>query len=207
MFYHWSCDLAEELPQTSRGNVYIMIMIKHLSNWVELVVLLDKSSYSTSHAFLQNVLSRFGACVECFTDQGLEFRGKFHDLFDHALIDHHWTSKDHPQADGLVKKMVRTCKKGLRKICLTRNKKDWDMALLYITMGYMMSKHTSWFHLSPYFLLFERHPIPPSSIVAQMDQVVNFDSPATWARVITERAALFRRAMPMAMENLSITQH
>jgi len=23
MFYHWSCDLTGELPQTSKGNVYI----------------------------------------------------------------------------------------------------------------------------------------------------------------------------------------
>jgi hypothetical protein len=52
MFYRWSCDLAGELPQTSRGNVYIMIMIKHFSKWVELVALLDKSSHSTSQAFL-----------------------------------------------------------------------------------------------------------------------------------------------------------
>jgi hypothetical protein len=48
MFYHWSCDLAEELPQTSKGNVYIMIMIEHFSKWVELVMLPDKSSHSTS---------------------------------------------------------------------------------------------------------------------------------------------------------------
>ncbi len=53
MFYRWSYDLAGELPQTSRGNVYIMIMITHFSKWVELVALLDKSSHSTSHAFLQ----------------------------------------------------------------------------------------------------------------------------------------------------------
>jgi hypothetical protein len=32
--------------------------------------------------------------------------------------------------------MVQTCKKGLWKICLTKNKEDWDLALLYITMGY-----------------------------------------------------------------------
>jgi len=100
--------------------------------------------------------------------------------------------------------MVQTCKKGLRKICLTKNKEDWDLALPYITMGYRMSKHASLFHFSLYFLLFRRHPIPPSSIVAQMDQVVDLDSPATWARVIAERAALFRRVMPMTMENLSI---
>ncbi len=124
MFYHWSCDLAGELPQTSRGNVYIMTMIEHFSKWVELVVLPDKSSRSTSQIFLQQVLNRFGACAECLTDQGSEFKGEFQDLLDHALIDHRWTSRDHPQADGLVERMVETCKKGLRKICLTKNKED-----------------------------------------------------------------------------------
>jgi hypothetical protein len=74
-------------------------------------------------------------------------------------------------------------------------------------MGYMMSEHTSLSHFAPYNLLFGRHPIPPSSIVVQMDQVVDLESPATWAKVIVERALLFRRVMPMAMENLSIAHH
>jgi hypothetical protein len=81
------------------------------------------------------------------------------------------------------------------------------LALLYITMGYMMSTHVFLSHFALYFLLFGRHPIPPSSIAAQMDQVVDLDSPTTWARVIVERVVLFRRVMPMAMENLSIAQH
>jgi hypothetical protein len=100
--------------------------------------------------------------------------------------------------------MVQTCKKGLQKICLTRNKEDWDLALPYIAMGYRMSKHASLSHFFPYFLLFGRHPVPPFSIAAQMDQVVDLNSPATWARVIAERDALFRRVIPMAMENLCI---
>ncbi len=70
-----------------------------------------------------------------------------------------------------------------------------------------MSKHASLSHFFPYFLLFGRHPIPPSSIATQMDQVVDLDSPAAWARVIAERAVLFRKVMRMAMENLSIAQH
>jgi hypothetical protein len=36
---------------------------------------------------------------------------------------------------------------------------------------------------------------------------VDLDSPATWAKVIAEKVVLFRGVMPMAMENLSITQH
>jgi len=81
------------------------------------------------------------------------------------------------------------------------------MALPYITMGYRTSKHTSLSHFSPYFLLFGKHPIPPSSIVAQINQVVDLDSPTTWVRVIIKKVVLFKRVMPMAMENLSIAQH
>jgi len=80
------------------------------------------------------------------------------------------------------------------------------LVIPYIAMGYMMSKHASLSDFSLYFLLFGRHPIPPSSIAIQMDQVVDLDSPTTWARVIAKRAILFRRAMPMAMENFSIAQ-
>jgi hypothetical protein len=40
-----------------------------------------------------------------------------------------------------------------------------------------------------------------------MDQVVDLDFLATWARVVAKRAILFKRVMTMAMENLSIAQH
>jgi transposase InsO family protein len=161
MFYCWSCDLVGELLLNSKGNVYIMVMIDHFSKWVELVALPDKSSHNISQTFLQQVLSRFGASVKCLTDQGSKFKGEFQDLLDNAFINHHRTSRDHPQANGLVERMVQTYKKGLRKICLTGNKEDWDLALPYIAMGYRTSKHTFLSHFAPYFLLFARHPIPP----------------------------------------------
>jgi hypothetical protein len=101
MFYSWSCDLARELPQTSKGNVYIMIMIEHFSKWVKFVALLDESSHNTNQAFLQQILT-----AECLTDQRSEFRGEFQDLLDHVFIDHRQTSRDHPQADGLTERMV-----------------------------------------------------------------------------------------------------
>ncbi len=36
---------------------------------------------------------------------------------------------------------------------------------------------------------------------------MDLDSLAIWAKVIAERAVLFKRVMIMAMENLSIAQH
>jgi hypothetical protein len=40
-----------------------------------------------------------------------------------------------------------------------------------------------------------------------MDQVVDLNSPTTWAKVIIKKVVRFRRVMPMVMENLSIAQH
>jgi hypothetical protein len=40
-----------------------------------------------------------------------------------------------------------------------------------------------------------------------MDQVVDLDSLAISVRVVREKVVLFRRVIPMAMENLSIAQH
>jgi hypothetical protein len=37
-----------------------------------------------------------------------------------------------------------------------------------------------------------------------MDQVVDLDSLATWVKVIVEKVILFRKVMPMAMENLPL---
>jgi len=45
-------------------------------------------THSINEAFLKHVLNRFGAYVECLTDQGVEFRGEIKDLLDHALINH-----------------------------------------------------------------------------------------------------------------------
>ncbi len=36
---------------------------------------------------------------------------------------------------------------------------------------------------------------------------MDLDSLTNWARVIVEKAILFNRVMPVAMENLSIAQH
>jgi len=83
-----------------------MIMIKHFSKWVKLVALPDKSSHNISQALLQQVLNKFGAYAKCLADQGSKFKGEFQNLLDHAFIHNYRTSRDHPQADGLVEKMV-----------------------------------------------------------------------------------------------------
>jgi hypothetical protein len=174
-----------------------------------LVALPDKFSEGVAYSFLDRVLSRFGTPAELLTDQGREFLGEFQTLCEHEMIDHHTISRDHLEANGLAEHMVQTVKKGLRKYSLKKGHHgDWDLQLPWIAMGYRFSKHSSLASFSPYYVLFGRHPILLQAIQANADTVLaNMDNRDTWALVSEQRAELFKKVMPMALENLSIAQH
>jgi hypothetical protein len=206
--YRWSLDFAGPLPVTSRHNRYVLVMVEHFSKWIELVALPDKYSEGVAYAFLDRVLSHFGAPAEVLTDQGTEFRGEFQDLCDKCLIDQRTTSQDHPKADGLAERVVQMVKRALRKYGLQRGHvSDWDLQLPWLAMGYRFSKQASLASFSPYLLLFGREPDLPTAIRRQVDGVVQMDNPDVWIKVCSERAELFKRIMPMAFQNLAIAQH
>jgi len=104
--YRWSLDFARPLPLLVRHNRYVLVIVEHFSKWIELVPSPDKSNEGVAYAFLDRVLSHFGAPVKVLTDQGMEFQGEFKVLCDNALIDHQTTSRDHPEPDGLAKHVV-----------------------------------------------------------------------------------------------------
>jgi hypothetical protein len=81
-------------------------MIEHFSKWLELVPLLDYNSERATYAFLDKARSRFRAPIEVFIDQGTKLCGEFQELCEKSLIDHHTTSRDHPNAYRLVEWMV-----------------------------------------------------------------------------------------------------
>jgi hypothetical protein len=207
--YRWSLDFAGPLLVTRRHNKFVLVMIEHFSKWIELVALPDKFSEGTAYSFLDHVLSRFGAPTEVLTDQGREFFGAFQTLCEQAMIDHRTTSRDHPEADGLAECMVQTVKRGLRKYSLKKGHHgDWDLQLPWLAMGYRFSKQASLTSLSPYYLLFGRHPVLPKAIQMDADTVLaNMDNPDMWALMSEQHTNLFKRVMPMALENLSIAQH
>ncbi|OAE32717.1 hypothetical protein AXG93_4407s1040 [Marchantia polymorpha subsp. ruderalis] len=112
--YRWSLDFDGPLPLTARHHRYVLMMVDHFSKWIELVALPNKASEGVAYALLDRVLSHFGAPAEVLTDQGTEFQVEFQVLCDKILIDHRTASRDHPEADGLAKRVVQTVKRALR---------------------------------------------------------------------------------------------
>jgi hypothetical protein len=53
-----------------RHNRYVLVMVEHFYKLIELVPSPNKSSKGIAYAFLDKVLSHFGAPVEVLIDQG-----------------------------------------------------------------------------------------------------------------------------------------
>jgi hypothetical protein len=81
-------------------------MVEHFSKWIELVPSPNKSSGGVTYAFLNRVLSHFGALAKVLTNQSMKFQGEFQVLCDKALIDHQTTSQNHLEADGLTDRVL-----------------------------------------------------------------------------------------------------
>ena len=47
----------------------------------------------------------------------------------------------------------------------------------------------------------------PSAVREKLHHVVDLDDLEVWAQTLQDRAEYFRKAMPMALENLAISQH
>ncbi len=56
-------------------------------------------------------------------------------------------------------------------------------------------------------MLFDWEPGLPTSIQWDVMIVINLDDLSVWVQACQQWVVLFRRVMPMAMENLAITQH
>jgi len=102
LFHRWGIDLIGPLQVTERGNRYIVVATEYLSKWVEAKAIRDKSGQEV-HAFLLDMVFRFGSMNVLLHDQGKEFNNKqVNDLCESLKTSVAMTSAYHPQTNGLV---------------------------------------------------------------------------------------------------------
>ncbi len=87
-------DLISPLPETEKGNKYIMTVSCYFSKWPEAIALKDKTGTGVA-VFLYQCFTRHGCCQVRITDQGKKFCNQVHlikrvrvQLIDWKLINH-----------------------------------------------------------------------------------------------------------------------
>ena len=148
-------DIVGPLPETVRGNKYIITVTDYFSKWPEAGPLPDKSAVGVAN-FMFSLFCCHGWPKIVISDQGREFvNAVSRNLFEKTGVDHRISSAYHPQTNGLDEQTNQTLVKSLIK--LSSSTTDWDLNIEVSLYAYRISKQDSSGY-SPFFLLYNRHP-------------------------------------------------
>lgn len=164
-----------ELPMTSKGNRYILVLMDHFTKYVNIYPMPDQRASTVAKCIFENYIQEHGVPERIHTDQGKQFDGELmHTLCNDFNIRKSRTTPYHPQADGLIERFNRTLKEQLSRY-IAMNGKEWDDYLCHLQFAYNTSRHSST-GFSPFYLLHGREARVPASTWLQMGSQVSHDS-------------------------------
>jgi hypothetical protein len=101
-------DLIGPLPESEKGNKYIITATDYFSKWPEAAALPDKTAIGVAN-FLLSLFCRHGWPEIVQSDQGREFVNKVSKcLFELTGVEHRISSAYHPQTNGLDERTNQT---------------------------------------------------------------------------------------------------
>ena len=66
-------DFIGPLPETTKGNSYILVLVDQFTKWVEIIPLPSQTAEETARAAMNEVFTRFGCPFTIHSDQGRNF--------------------------------------------------------------------------------------------------------------------------------------
>jgi transposase InsO family protein len=205
--FRWHVDTAGPLTETAKGNKYFMVAVEAFTKYVEVVPIPNNKAETMAYSFLHSVLARYACPAQVVTDNGVEYEGQFDQLLQDCMIDHRHSSPAHPQANGQAEKAVHIVKTGIMKMCQSCKAVDkWDEDIAWLILGYRCSPQSSTGY-TPYELMFARLPVVPPATKELLSSPLDLDDPDLAVRDPLARKSLVEKHTPLALGNLSITQH
>ncbi|KAA3678006.1 uncharacterized protein DEA37_0008956 [Paragonimus westermani] len=158
-------DIVGPLPETTRGNRYILVMVDHFTKWCEAVPVPRADGGTTAKFIFDHWISRWGAPTQLHTDRGSNFESTMmHELCRILGIRKTRTTAYHPQGNGAVERVNRTLKSLLKAFVSSENTRSWDEAVSQCLLAYRASVHSSTAQ-SPHYLLTGREMRLPSDLL------------------------------------------
>jgi transposase InsO family protein len=134
-------DILGPLPETPRGNKYILVLGDYFTKWTEAYAIQNMEAATVARMFVNEFVARFGAPDSLHTDQGRNFDSTLLKEVCRLLgVENIRTTPYHPQSDGLVERFNRTLLNML-SIIATEKENDWDLQLPTAMFAYRTSVH------------------------------------------------------------------
>ena len=190
-------DIMGPLPESVRGNRYILVIVDYFTRWVEAFPLPDQKAKTVAHKVVCDFICRFGTPLELHTDQGRTFES---DLFQEICrlleVTKTRSTPYHPSANGLVERFNRTLGSMIRSY-LDGSCGDWDFYIPILTAAYRSTSHPAT-GFSPNLLMLGRETMTPTDIQFPREHNVAASIP----EYVTGLQEQFARCYAIARQNL-----
>ena len=152
-----AADLIGPLPETLRGNKFILVVTDHFSKWAEAFPVQNKSASTCANFVAKEIVSRFGCPLTIHTDQGGCFES---DIFKSLCeIKKTRTSARNPKCNGVVERYNKTLVKMIKSY-ISDDQSEWDLYLPFLTAAYRATPQDS-SQLTPNLLMLGRETRQP----------------------------------------------
>ena len=161
-------DLVGPLPETSKGDKYIVTMLDGFTKFVTAVTIPCKEAPVVANACVEGWLTKFGCPARIHSDQGKEFVNRiWHQLCDRLQIQKTTTLAYSPQGN-LVERFHRSLNQIMR-VYMERQERNWDRYVSMACLAYN-SKINSTTGVSPFEAWMGRAPRLPLDIIIPKPQ-------------------------------------
>ena len=149
-----------EVPVSLHNNRYLLVVQDYFTKWAAAIPMKDQTvEHITTE--LVNFFSLFGMPEIVHSDQGRNFESTILRQTLQAFdTDKTRTTAYHPQCDGMVERFNRSLLQLLRTY--VDKQWDWERHLPLVLYAYRSAVHSST-GISPFYLMFGRHPKLPAS--------------------------------------------
>jgi len=157
VFNRIGIDFIGPLPISSKGNSYVLMMIDHLSRYVEAYPVPAQTAAHAITGIKERIIHRHGIPREIVMDQGKQFISQdFVNFCKEYRIKQTFTSVYSPSSNGVCEKVNDTTKRILAKY-VGEDHYSWEDNLPAAIFSYNTSVHHV-IKCSPFYVLFGREP-------------------------------------------------
>ena len=146
-----SIDTLGPFSESGEGNKYMATFVDHFTLVIDIEPLKDKKAETMALA-MYKYITRYGLPKRIVTDRGSEFVNKLMEELTKRLgVDHVLATAHHHQSMGIVERVHRVFRDGIRAYIESMNKvRDWDI-ILFGLMSAMNATYKRKLGCSPFF--------------------------------------------------------
>jgi hypothetical protein len=134
-------DAVGSLPETEKGNKYILVFVDYFTRWAETFAVSGLDSVTFFDTMINGVVARHGVPARLLSDNGGNFSSDIAKSFYQILgIKKLFGAAYHPQTQGLVERFNGTLI-GMLWMHVDKSQSDWDVYLPRVLFAYRTAYH------------------------------------------------------------------